>query len=51
MEKKHLAIIRQKYPIQIQEKDIRVLHISDDFEYMNEVLIGLLRDKCNGVLG
>ncbi|TAE40148.1 MAG: protein tyrosine phosphatase [Cytophagia bacterium] len=46
MEKKHLSMIRQKFPNVAQNKPIRVLYIADVFELMDDKLIELLRSKC-----
>jgi predicted protein tyrosine phosphatase len=43
MEKRHAAIIRQKYPNAIAGKPLVILHISDDYQYMDEELIDLLK--------
>jgi predicted protein tyrosine phosphatase len=45
MEKRHLAIIKHKYPEAIVDKPIVVLHISDDYQYMDPELIELLESR------
>jgi predicted protein tyrosine phosphatase len=45
MEKRHSAIIRQKYPAEIAEKMLVVLHISDDYQYMDPELIDILESR------
>lgn len=42
MEKKHVRRIREKYGDIVAGKRIICLNIPDDFEYMDEELIGLL---------
>lgn len=42
MEKKHLRRIREKYSDIAAEKRVVCLNIPDDFEYMDDELIGLL---------
>jgi predicted protein tyrosine phosphatase len=45
MEKRHAAILRQKYPDAIGGKDLVTLHISDDYQYMDEELIDILSSR------
>lgn len=45
MEKRHAAIIRQKYPDNIQDRLIITLHISDDYQYMDPELIDILESR------
>jgi len=47
MEKKHLARLRERFPELVSEKEIVCLHISDEYEYMDEDLIGLLRSTVS----
>lgn len=42
MEKKHLRYIREKYADIISGKQVVCLNIPDEFEFMDEELIGLL---------
>jgi predicted protein tyrosine phosphatase len=50
MEKRHAAIIQQKYPDAIAGKSLVVLHISDDYQYMDEELIDLLTARLSEYL-
>jgi predicted protein tyrosine phosphatase len=45
MEKRHAAIIQQKYPEEIAGKSLVILHISDDYRYMDEELIDILTSR------
>ena len=45
MEKRHLAIIEQKYQAEIQGKNIFNLNISDDYQFMDAELIEILRSR------
>jgi predicted protein tyrosine phosphatase len=42
MEKRHAAIIQRNYPDLIADKSIVVLHITDDYQYMDSELIDIL---------
>ena len=50
MEKKHLSMIRQKFPFVESSKLIRVLYIADVFELMDDKLIELLQTKCEEIM-
>ena len=43
MEKRHLARLREKFGDALAGKRVVCLHIPDEFEYMDEVLIDRLR--------
>ena len=45
MEKRHAAILQQKYPDLIAEKSIVTLHISDDYQYLDPELIEILESR------
>jgi len=45
MEKRHKERLRQKYPEVLAEKPCVCLFIPDDYEYMEEELIRVLREK------
>lgn len=45
MEKRHQERLRQKYPEAMAEKTCACLFISDDYEYMADDLIELLRER------
>lgn len=51
MEKKHTRRISERYRSELQGKDVVCLYISDDYEYMDEQLIEILRDKVAGHIG
>ena len=43
MEKKHKAILSEKYPSICSHKEIVVLDIADKYQYMDDELIEMLR--------
>ena len=43
MEKKHRDIIRQKFPEVSNQKEIIILDIPDEYQYMDEELIEILK--------
>ena len=45
MEKRHKERLRQKYPEELAEKRCICFFISDDYEFMDANLVGLLREK------
>jgi predicted protein tyrosine phosphatase len=45
MEKRHAAIIQRNYPDLITDKSIVVLHITDDYQYMDSELIDILNSR------
>jgi predicted protein tyrosine phosphatase len=45
MEKRHVAIIKRNYPDLITDKSIVVLHISDDYQYMDSELVEILESR------
>ena len=45
MEKRHKERLQQKYPEEFAGKTCLCLFISDDYEYMDPVLIELLHEK------
>ena len=50
MEKRHRDIIRQQFPEALRQKDIRVLNIPDDYEYMQPELVVLLEERVYEML-
>lgn len=50
MEKKHLRRIKEKYSDSLAEKSAICLHISDDYKYMDEELIEILRNTVDEYL-
>ena len=50
MEKKHLRRLRAVYIEAIQGKQVKVLNIYDDYEYMDEELIALLESGVEETL-
>jgi predicted protein tyrosine phosphatase len=50
MEKRHAAIIHQKYPDAIDGKSLLVLHIADDYQYMDAELIDILEARLSEYL-
>lgn len=51
MEQKHKQNIKEKFPRQLQHKKVIVLDIPDDYHYMDEDLIELLKDTVPPYLG
>jgi predicted protein tyrosine phosphatase len=45
MEKRHADIIKRNYPDLITDKSIVVLHISDDYQFMDPELIEILESR------
>jgi predicted protein tyrosine phosphatase len=45
MEKRHGAILQQKYPDLIADKLVVVLQIADDYQYMDAELIEILESR------
>ena len=43
MEQKHKQNIKEKFPNQLQHKKVIVLDIPDDYQYMDEELIEILK--------
>ncbi|MFT5633864.1 MAG: putative protein tyrosine phosphatase [Rubritalea sp.] len=50
MEKMHLRKLNEKYRQHLKGKRIVVLGIPDDYEYMDDDLIEILRKKCTAYL-
>ena len=50
MEKRHSAIIQRNYPDAIADKSIIVLHIPDDYQFMDEELIEILESSLSEYL-
>lgn len=50
MEKKHLRRIREKFSEELCGKKIVCLNIPDDFEFMDEELVGILESAVEGYL-
>jgi predicted protein tyrosine phosphatase len=46
MEKAHLNRLNRKFREYLAHKQISVLNIPDDYEYMDPVLVAMLRSKC-----
>lgn len=46
MEKKHIRRLQSKFGHELSGKQLICLHIPDEFEYMNEDLIDLLRSSA-----
>ena len=43
MEKKHAAVVQERFTTELADKPLIVLRIPDDFEFMDPALIDLLR--------
>ncbi len=50
MEKRHAAIIHRNYPDAIAGKSIEILHIPDDYQYMDAELIEILESRLGEYL-
>lgn len=50
MEEKHRDIIRQKFPDRIRENSIVVLHIPDEYRYMDAELISEIKESVEPYL-
>lgn len=50
MEKKHKQILIERYPIEAEKKEIVILHIPDDYQYMDEELIEEIQSKMTAYL-
>ena len=50
MEKKHRDIIRQKFPEFSNPKEIIILNIPDEYQYMDEELIEILKTSVSGYI-
>ncbi|MDQ8733230.1 protein tyrosine phosphatase [Paenibacillus sp. LHD-38] len=47
MEKKHIRRLQDKFGYELAGKRLICLHIPDEFEYMNEDLIGMLQSSVS----
>ena len=47
MEKRHLELIKARYPQQLEKKKVVNLHIPDKFTYMDPQLIAILKKKLD----
>jgi predicted protein tyrosine phosphatase len=50
MEKRHAAIIQQNYPDLLADQPLIILHISDDYQYMDPELIEILTSRLSEYL-
>jgi predicted protein tyrosine phosphatase len=50
MEKRHSAIIHRNYPEEITAKAMEILHIADDYQYMDAELIEILESRLGEYL-
>jgi predicted protein tyrosine phosphatase len=50
MEKKHRQLIQQRFPTQIIDKEIILLNIPDEYQYMDEELVEDIKTKVNSYL-
>lgn len=50
MERKHADYLRQKFPDALAEKPLHNLRIPDDFEFMDPVLVEVLRSGVSVIL-
>lgn len=50
MEQKHKQNIKEKFPNQLQHKQVVVLDIPDDYPYMDEELIEILKQSMHSYL-
>ena len=47
MEKKHQEILKQRFPQEISGKKIICLHIPDEYQYMDEELVQILKETVS----
>ncbi|WP_438449311.1 low molecular weight protein tyrosine phosphatase family protein [Gorillibacterium sp. sgz5001074] len=47
MEKKHLRRLKDKFPNAIKSKSIQILDIPDDYQFMDEELIEILKSRVS----
>lgn len=47
MENKHKDILLSQHPIAMQNKQLVVMHIPDEYQYMDEELIDMIQDIVN----
>jgi len=47
MEKRHREQLKSKFPLILDEKEIIVLNIPDEYEYMDDELVELLKVSVN----
>jgi predicted protein tyrosine phosphatase len=50
MEKAHRNFIRARYPSVYKDKRIVCLYIPDEYDYMQPILVAMLKDKFEDVL-
>ena len=50
MEKRHKQIISERFPEEVAAKEIVILNIPDDYQYMDEELIEEITSKMTGYL-
>lgn len=50
MEQKHKQNIKEKFPNRLQHKQVIVLDIPDDYPYMDEELIEILKQNMHSYL-
>jgi len=50
MEKKHQEILEQKFPSQINNKQVICLEIPDEYQYMDDDLVTLLKESVSSFL-
>lgn len=50
MEKKHLEYLQRKFDQDIQNKTIKTLHIPDNYHYMDEELIEIIKQRVGPFL-
>ena len=50
MEKKHKQRLRENFPDEMQNKDVFVLDIADDYKYMDEALIEIIQTSVTPYL-
>ena len=50
MEKKHKQILTERFETELMEKELVILNIPDDYEYMDEELIEEIQSKMTAYL-
>ena len=50
MEKRHKERVRQKFDVALQDKEIIILDIPDDYKYMDPELVEILKESLSPYL-
>lgn len=50
MEKKHKQRLMEKYPVEMKDKRITVLDITDDYAYMDQELMAMIKRSVDPII-